>query len=367
MLTRFVGNVKVYITVTRIYDAIIIGGGQAGLVQGYYLQQLGLDFIILDANENIGGSWQHYWDNLTLFSAAQYSSLDGLPFPANPEHYPTRREVIAYLQQYAQHFDLPVQSNVKVRDIHKNRYFEVLTENDDCYLAKAVIAATGAFTKPSIPKFVGQGRFTGRQLHSFNYRTPDCFAGQRVVVVGSNNSAVQIACELGSVADVSLAVRKAIQFTPQYKWGKDVFFYLHDTGFDMLPVGCRFGLCVNSAVYDDGHYQAAVKAGNPDPRPMFTEITKTGVLWSDGVEETIDTIIYATGFSKSNKAYLANLDALDAKGVPLEHKGVSTTVRGLFYIGLEGQIAPASATLRGVSRDARYIARQVGDFLGSSH
>lgn len=250
-----------------------------------------------------------------------------------------------------------------MKTIYKNDHFEVYTEDERCYSAKAVIAATGAFTKPYIPTFDGQAEFTGEQLHSYHYHTPDKYAGQHVVVIGSNNSAVQIACELASVADVSLAVRKEINFAPTHKWGKDIFFYLHDTGFDMLPVGCHFNLCVSSAVYDDGTYQSAVESGNPDPRPMFTHIIENGVIWSDGSVETVDTILYATGFSPSNKAYLHDINALNENGIPTEYKGVSTTVEGLFYIGLEGQIAPASATIRGVSRDARYIAHKISDYV----
>lgn len=346
-----------------MHDVIIIGGGQAGLVQGYYLQQHAIDFIILDANEEIGGSWQQYWDSVRLFSSAKYSSLDGLAFPAPDDYYPKREDVIQYLQKYVRYFSLPIISNAKVETIYKNEYFEVYTQAGDCYSAKAVISATGPFTKPHIPKFEGQSVFKGEQLHSYHYHTPDAYTGQRVVVIGSNNSAVQIACELASIADVSLAVRKEIQFTAKHILGIDTFFFLHGTGFDMLPVGCDFGLCASSAVYDTGYYQDAVEAGNPDARPMFIQITETGVVWSDGTQEDIGTILYATGFDHSNKPYLDNLDALNDSGIPQENKGVSTQVEGLFYIGLEGQIAPASATLRGVSRDAQYIAGQVATWL----
>lgn len=349
-----------------MHDVIIIGGGQAGLVQGYYLQQHNIDFIILDANASIGGSWHQYWDSVTLFSSAKYSSLDGLPFPDPVGDYPTRQEVIAYLQQYAEHFSLPVIHDTKVKTVHQPKHFEVITEDGICYSAHAVIVATGAFTKPNIPHITGQQDFTGQQIHSYHYHRPEPYTGQQVVVVGSNNSAMQIAYELAQVADVSMAVRKHIKFRPSHYWGIEVFFFLHDTGFDMLPIGCRLALCVSDSVYDDGSYQAAVAAGNPNPRPMFTQMTHNGVIWADGTEEAIDTILYATGFSANNKPFLCDLDALDADGIPIEHQGVSSSVDGLYYIGLEGQIAPASATLRGVSRDARYIAEKVATQLSVS-
>lgn len=346
-------------SVAKLLDSIIIGGGQSGLVTGYYLQQHGLDFVILDANADIGGSWQHYWDSLSLFSSTKYSSLDGLPYPADPDYYPSRQDMIAYLQAYQAHFDLPVINNAHVATMHKNDYFEVMTSAGDCYHAKSVICATGSYTKPYIPNIKGQSDFVGEQIHSYMYRSPEKYTGQRVVMVGSNNSAIQIAYELAQVADVSLAIRKKIKFAPMERWGKNVFFYLHDTGFDMLPIGCMFELCISDSVYDDGRYQQAIRNGNPDTRPMFTEITHNGVIWADGTAETIDTILYATGFSANNKAYLSDISALNDEGLPVHHQGVSTQVTGLYYVGLEGQIAPASATIRGVSRDAKIIAQKV--------
>jgi len=369
MITHIIDSLGANIVVNPIYDVVIIGGGQAGLVQGYYLQQQNLNFVILDANPEIGGSWHHYWDSLTLFSAAPYASLDGLPFPGNDDAYPNRQDVINYLQHYTKKFDLPVISKTKVTTVHKQNEqgrFAVLTTDGRCYQAKSVIAATGAFTKPHIPHFDGQATFNGQQRHSYHYHNPNPYHGQRIVVIGSHNSAVQIACELAHVADVSLAVRDEIQFAPQHILGKDIFFFLHDTGYDMLPIGCHFGLCDSSAVYDDGQYQTMIEAGNPDTRPMFTHITENGVIWSDGSHEHIDTLLYATGFQRNNKPYLAQLGALDDSGLPIEHKGVSQTVDGLFYIGLDGQIAPASATLRGVSRDARYIANKVYTYLDTT-
>lgn len=347
----------------KVFDSIIIGGGQSGLVTGYYLQQHQLDFLILDANKEIGGSWQHYWDSVELFSTVKYSSLDGYPIQADTNYYPNRYDMVQYLQQYQAHFDLPLISNAKVSTIHKNDYFDILTEDGNCYKAKSIISATGAFTKPYIPNIKGQANFQGEQIHSYNYHKPEKYQGQRLIVVGSNNSAVQIAYELSKVADVSLAIRKKIKFAPMERFGKDIFFYLHDTGFDMLPIGCMFELCISDSVYDDGRYQQAVKNGNPDARTMFTEITENGVIWADGQAEIVDTILYATGFSPNNKPYLADLGALDKQGKPQHHKGVSSNVSGLFYVGLEGQIAPASATLRGVSRDARVIAEKVAKSL----
>jgi putative flavoprotein involved in K+ transport len=72
------------------HDAIVIGGDQAGLTAARALRTDGLEPVVLEAGPEPVGSWPRYYDSLTLFSPARYSSLPGLPFPGDPEHYPHR-------------------------------------------------------------------------------------------------------------------------------------------------------------------------------------------------------------------------------------------------------------------------------------
>src|SRR5262249_1052657 len=102
------------------HDAVVIGAGQAGLATGYHLQRAGLRFVLLEANRQAGGSWPRYYDGLTLFSPARYSGLPGLPFPGDPDRYPTRDEVVAYLHDYAAAFDLPVVADAKVQRVERS-------------------------------------------------------------------------------------------------------------------------------------------------------------------------------------------------------------------------------------------------------
>src|SRR5690348_1794085 len=98
------------------FDTIVIGGGQAGLSLGYYLKKLGRPFVILDANERIGGSWRtRCWNSLRLFTPARYSALPGWPFPAPGWSFPTARETADYLEAYAERFELPVR--LRTREI----------------------------------------------------------------------------------------------------------------------------------------------------------------------------------------------------------------------------------------------------------
>src|SRR5262245_54122859 len=96
------------------FDVIVIGGGQAGLSVGLYLAQTRARFVILDANERPGDAWRKRWDSLRLFTPAKFDGLDGMPFPAPGNYFPTRDEMASYLDAYAAHFRLPVRGGMRV-------------------------------------------------------------------------------------------------------------------------------------------------------------------------------------------------------------------------------------------------------------
>jgi putative flavoprotein involved in K+ transport len=344
---------------TTPYDVLVVGAGQAGLAAGYHLKRAGLSFAILESAANVGGSWPHYYDSLRLFSPAGRSSLPGMPFPAKAQHYPVRDEVVAYLRQYARHFELPIITNAQVARVERVAHgFHVITVDGQTYQSRGLIAATGAFHRPYVPQLPGQDVFTGQVLHAAAYRNPAPFASQRVVVVGAGNSAIQIGVELARVAHVTFATREPIRFRPQKLLGRDIHHWAWLFGLDRLPVSLFASQAAATGVLDTGVYQTAVAAGRPDRQPMFTHFTPTGVAWADGTEEAIDTVIYATGY-RPNLDYLAELGALDIDGQPLQQRGVSTAVPGLVYVGLSNQWTYASATLRGVGPDAGYVVGQL--------
>jgi putative flavoprotein involved in K+ transport len=341
------------------YDVLVIGGGQAGLAAGYHLRHTGLSFAILEGAPEVGGSWPHYYDSLRLFSPISRSSLPELAFPGSRDHYPGRDEVVAYLRQYATQFQLPIITNSFVVRVERTAHgFRVITASGTVYQAHTVIAASGAFHRPHLPELAGQDDFSGQVLHAAAYRNPAPFEGQRVVVVGGGNSAIQIGVELARVAQVTLATRKPIRFRPQKIFGRDVHHWAWLFGLDRRPLGALTTRAATTGVLDTGVYQAAIAADQPERRPMFTRFTPTGVVWADGTEEPVDTVIYATGY-RPNLDYLADLGTLDASGQPLHRRGISTTVSGLAYVGLSNQSTYASATLRGVGADAAYVVQHL--------
>jgi putative flavoprotein involved in K+ transport len=346
-----------------VADVVIIGGGQSGLAAAYAAQRAGLRSVVLEAGAEPVGSWPHYYDSLTLFSPARFSALPGRPFSGDGERYPTRDEVVAYLRTYAAGLDTDIRCGQRVDTVEHSENGRVIARTATGLEVEAemAVAATGGFRRPHRPALAGLERFTGAVLHSSQYRAPKAFAGRRVVVVGAGNSAVQIAADLAQVARVSLATRAPLRFQPQRLLGRDLHWWLNRSGLDSASIG-RW-LDRGTSVIDDGRYRAALRSGNPDPRPMFTELDGDGVRWSDGTRERVDAVILATGY-RPGLDYLAAVGALDDDGRPLHRRGISITVPRLGYVGLPHQRSIASATLRGAGPDAEHV---IAGLLGAAH
>ncbi|MGW9307008.1 flavin-containing monooxygenase [Saccharomonospora azurea] len=338
-----------------MHDVIVIGGGQSGLAAARAAVERGLAPVVLEASPEPTGSWPRYYDSLTLFSPAGYSGRPDAAFPGDPERYPTRDEVAAHLRDCAARLDVEIRTNTRVTAVTTDDHgvFAVHTEAGDTLPAAGVVAASGSFDNPHRPVFPGQDGFTGEILHVADYRNPKPYTGQRIVVVGGGNSAVQVGYELAEVAEVTLATRQPLAFMPQRHDGQDLHYWLRHTGFDDLPPEWLARLVSTTLVLDTGEYRHALDTGRLDRRPMFTAFDGDSIIWSDETQEAVDTVLLATGY-RPHLDYLESLGAV-VDGRPQHTGGISTTHLGLVYVGLEFQRSFASNTLRGVHRDAEYV------------
>jgi putative flavoprotein involved in K+ transport len=347
-----------YLDFRPLTDApvVVIGAGQSGLAAAHALDKLSVPVVVLEAGDRPAGSWPRYYDSLRLFSPAAFSSMPGMPFPGHLERYPARDEVADYLERYAAYIPVEIQTNTRVTRVRQeDREFVVFTADGRQLRAAGIVAASGSFSNPYQPIFPGQSGFTGQLLHVAEYRNPIPYMGRRVIVVGAGDSAAQVANELAPVADVTLAARHPLRFIPQRIGGKDVHYWLRETGFDSLPAQWLSKISGGSLITDSVGFQQTLADGLLDVRPMFIGLDRDKVMWSENDRERIDAIILATGYRPSLD-YLRELGALDAAGAPLHIGGVSTTHLGLVYVGLEYQRSFASNTLRGVSADAAAAA-----------
>src|SRR5215218_8477813 len=147
-------------------EVAVVGGGQAGLAMGFYLRRQGGRFVIFERGDSIAPAWRERWDSLKLFTPRGYSSLPGLPFPGDPDDYPSRDEVIGYLDRYAEIFELPIELNSEVRRLSHDGGRFVLDVEGRTVTADQVVVATGPFQTPFVPKLADELDADVWQAHS---------------------------------------------------------------------------------------------------------------------------------------------------------------------------------------------------------
>jgi cation diffusion facilitator CzcD-associated flavoprotein CzcO len=334
-------------------DVLVIGAGQAGLSAAYHLRRLGLDHVVLDADDAPGGAWQHRSPSLGVGELHRIFDLPGLPFV--PPATGTAASVVgSYFAAYERHFDLDVRRPVTVRAVHPG--FEVDTDAGH-WRARAIINATGTWTRPYVPAYPGAADFAGRQLHYAAYRGPAEFAGQRVVVVGGGNSAVHVLSELPGVAATTRWVTRR---PPQFHDGE----FTEDHGRAVIAkVAERVaaGLPPQSVVSVTGLgyttlVRAALAKGALDRREMFDRLVPGGVMWGE-VFEPADAIIWATGF----RAALTHLAPLHLRepGGGIRLDGTATVREPLVHLIGYG---PSASTV-GANRAGRAAALSLASTL----
>ena len=346
----------------KAYDVIIIGGGQAGLATGRFLENNDSNYVILDNQDGPGGAWQHTWYSLRLFSPALWSSLPGVIMPGGKDYYPTRHETIDYLAKYENRYYLNIQRPVKVETVHHDDTgFSVFTDNGR-YYSKLVVSTTGTWSNPVIPDYPGRDRFKGKQLHSAHYKKPDAYKDQTVLIVGEGNSGAQILSEVSLVADTIWVTKNKPDFLPDDIDGHDLFqratqlYKARKEGQKDVKVPSLGDIVMVQPVID------ARERGVLQPHPPFDHFEEHGVRWPDGTFREIDTVIWCTGFKPALR-HLEPLDIYDDQGrVPTDGTR-SLRVPGLWLVGYGNWTGFASATLIGVGRTARQTAEEIKTYL----
>jgi putative flavoprotein involved in K+ transport len=342
-------------------ETIVIGGGQAGLVTGYYLAQRGIPFRILDANPRIGDAWRNRWDSLRLFSLARYSALPGMKFPGPGDAFPTKQQMADYLESYAERFKLPVESGVRVDRLTKRDGRFYLQAGDRKFEASQVIVAMANYQVPRIPRFARDLDPEIRQLHSTEYRNPSQLRDGDALVVGLGNSGADIAMEIAKTHRTYVAGTETGGFpfrieTPFWRFfGVRVFRFV---GHHLLSLGTPVGRKL---------YPKLANGHAPLVRVKLSDLGAAGIERVARVEAAQDgqtvlaggrvlqvaNVIWCTGFTPGFS--WIDLPVLDGRGVPIHQRGVVRDLPGLFFVGLHFQYAMSSATLIGVARDAEYV------------
>jgi putative flavoprotein involved in K+ transport len=338
-------------------EVAVVGAGQAGLAIGYHLERLGRRFVILERAGEIAPAWRERWDSLTLFTPRRYSGLPGMPFPGDPDGYPTRDEVIAYLVRYADHFELPIELDSEVKRLeHDDGRFR-LEVDGRTFTARQVVVATGPFQAPYVPKVAEKLADDVFQTHAVGYRRPDGVPPGTVLVVGGGNTGYQIAQELSATHEVVLSVGSRQKPLPQRLLGRDLFWWLTKTRILDTNVESRLGRKLSTRDTLIGSSPRALERRyGVTLEPRLVDADGRRARFEDGGELEVDGVIWATGY-RPDHSWIA-LPILDEDG-RLGHRRGVTDVPGLYFLGLTWQYTRGSALIGFIKDDAEFIAEQI--------
>ena len=340
-------------------DVVVIGAGQAGLAIGYFLAREGRRFLIVDGADSIAAAWRGRWDSLTLFTPRRYGSLPGLEFAGDPDGYPMRDEVIAYLERYAAAFELPVELGSAVRSLDTDGGRFVVGLEDRQIEADQVVVATGPFQVPRVPALSGELAPDLFQAHSTGYRRPSDVPEGTVLVVGGGNTGFQIASELAATHRVHLAVGSRQTPLPQTFLGRDLFWWLTKTGLLKKTVESRLGRRMRDRDTLIGSSPRQLKRYGVELKPRALAASGRTVSFANGGELEVDAVIWATGYSP-DRSWI-KLPVTDANGGVRHRRGV-TDVAGLYFLGLSWQHTRGSALIGWIKDDAEFIAEKIDAF-----
>ncbi|MBD0317425.1 MAG: NAD(P)-binding domain-containing protein [Thermoleophilia bacterium] len=324
---------------------------------GYFLARQGRRFVILDRAGSVGAAWRERWESLTLFTPRRYDALPGLPFPGDPDGYPNRDEVIAYLERYAGAFDLPVELESEVRRLTSEGGPFLLDVDGRKLGADQVVVATGPFQAPHVPPIADRLARDVFQTHSTGYRRASDVADGTVLVVGGGNTGFQIAKELSPTHEVHLSVGSRQRPLPQRFLGRDLFWWL--TKSRLLPT------TVDSPLGRRLQYRDTLIGSSPRElerrygvllKPRAVDAEGRTVRFAEGSELDVDAVIWATGY-RPDYAWI-ELPVFEEGGRIRHRRGV-TDVSGLYFLGLTWQHTRGSALIGWVKDDAEFLAHQI--------
>jgi thioredoxin reductase len=359
----------------RMTDVVVIGAGQAGLSSAYFLRRAGFEpgtgYVVLDGDRAPGGAWQHRWPSLRMETVNGIFDLPGMAFePPSPQERASVA-VPRYFADFEERFQLAVHRPATVHAVRYGPEDRLLVETTtgtgtETWAARAVINATGTWTKPFWPYYPGRETFLGRQLHAATYPGPEEFAGKRVVVVGGGITAIQLLSELAGVgASTTWVTRRPPLFREQpftREYGREVVA--------MVDARVRAGLVPQSVVSVTGlpvteQIREAQRTGVLKRLPMFDRITPDGVAWNaletggTGGPRSVeaDVILWCTGW-RAALDHLAPLH-LRAPGGGITMDGTRVVLEPRLHLVGYG---PSASTV-GANRAGREAVREIRELI----
>jgi hypothetical protein len=298
----------------------VIGAGPTGLGLAKALKTHSIPYDQFEADDHLGGNWYHgVYSTTHTISSKTVTQYTDFPMPATYPDYPSRKQMLTYLEDYARHFDLTgnISFGVKVlmaRPAPGGRW-EVTLSTGETRVYKGLVVSNGHDWSRRYPEY--QGNFSGEILHSKDYKVTAQLTGKRVLVIGAGNSACDIATEAARVGKSSdLSIRHGYWFVPKVLFGRpfhEAFpiyaplwiqrILLRMTLRMVVGDYSRYGLprpdhnildrvpTINSELLD------YLRHGRVKPRPGVLHYDGDCVTFTDGSTASYDLIVCATGFN----------------------------------------------------------------------
>jgi putative flavoprotein involved in K+ transport len=341
---------------------------------GYQLSQRGIAYAIVDANDRIGDAWRNRWDSFRLFTPSWFDGLPGKPFPGYHWGFPSKDEMADYLESYARHFDIPVETGVRVESLSRDGDRFVAVAGNRRLEADNVVVAMSSWQKPRIPEFATELDPGIRQFHVAEYANPGQLQEGSVLVVGAGNSGAEIAKELARTHEVWLSGRDTgtIPFRPESVAARVLMRFVGRVIFHrVLTTSTPMGRRARPKM---------VSSGEPLIRVKPKDLTEAGVKRVPRVagvrqgqpqledDRLIDAanVVWCTGFHPGFSWIDLPL-IRDETQQPKHHRGVVDELPGLYFVGLKFLYAVSSEQIHGIGRDTAHIADTIVANRGDGH
>lgn len=365
-------------------NTIIIGAGAAGLAVSACLKKLGILSIILEQSDKVGATWRRHYDRLHLHTDKKNSELPFMPFPKDYPRYPTRDQVVKYLEDYAQKFDLDIRFNQQVISARReDAQWQVQTQNT-LHTSPNLVVASGYARRLLSPAFPGMDTFKGKIIHSSEYKNGSEFKGKNVLVVGFGNSGGEITVDLYEHgAKPSIAVRNAVNVIPRELAGIPILSigilqnkmpdWLADAinapilrtvvgditkyGLRKLPYGPATQIKKDKRIpLIDVGTMRLICLGEIVVYTGVEKFLENRIRFNDGKEADFDAVVLATGYRPQVSDFLQdNASVLDKEGTPIS-TGKESSIPGLYFCGY--YVSP-TGMLREIAIEARQISKAI--------
>jgi indole-3-pyruvate monooxygenase len=365
-------------------DIVVIGAGPAGLATSACLRRAALAHVVLEREAQIADGWYRHYDRLHLHTTKTYSALPLMPWPKAAPRYPSREQVVRYLQAYAAMHHVEPRLGITVHALRREGDRFKVDTSAGVMAPRIVVMATGYNSVPRLPSIPGLDRFQGSIIHAADYKNAAPYQGIRTLVVGCGNSGAEIALDLAEQGvDVAMVVRGPVHVVPRDMFGRPVQHT--NILLSHLPLGLRdaIAMCTmrlvvgdlsrwgivrpktgpNRMIQESGRIPmldvgtlAMVKNGKIRVLPAVQEIHSDRVRFAGGAQHPFAAIILATGYTPGLDKVIEGFASIaDARGRP-NRFGAQSGIAGLYFVGFGN---PATGALREIALEAPRVARSI--------